>query len=225
MRPIELAAFPLAISLFVSIFYAHAEEYAGKEFAEHPARTSSRDVKIPRALVERIENDYHTFLSKSEGGGAKPSVVNRQLLNIAVEMTQKRPMALHEDARIVTPLGGGVIDLSEYVTPLRGAFHLKILAHKEDGTEPAGLRVFFISRAKPRILGGEEYGAGCGKFMEITSYFTKKNSGEGFELYTADQRYLSVLGGTFVTVAFQKEALYVGSVSFTDSRYPNLLCE
>jgi hypothetical protein len=63
--------------------------------------------------------------------------------------------------------------------------------------------------------------------MEITSYYRKKNlgKGHGFDLYTADQRYVSVMGGTFVAVAFDKEALSVASLTFQDSRFPDLMCE
>jgi hypothetical protein len=60
--------------------------------------------------------------------------------------------------------------------------------------------------------------------MEITGYFDKKMDGAGFELYTADQRYLAAIGGTFIIVSFTKDALYVGSLGFEDSRYPDELC-
>lgn len=191
--------------------------------AEKAARTSSRDVRIPRALVQQLESEYRAYLTKNEV--SLKENIKRGLLNISADLTQKRPIALHEDVRIVTPLGGGVVDLAEFVTPLRGAFRLKIETHKEDGSEPPGLRVFFVSKAKSRILDGDEYGAGCNKYMEITGYYHKKASQKGFELYTADQRYLSVLGGTFVAVAFEKESLNVASLSFMDSRYPNVLCD
>lgn len=190
---------------------------------EKPARTSSRDVKIPRALVGRIENEYRAFLTAN--GVSSKVALKRQLLNISAELTQRNHVALHEDIRVVTPLGGGVVDLSDFVTPLRGAFRLKFLAKQESGLEPIGLRIFFVSRAKSRTVEGETVGSGCDKFMEITSYYFKKAARGGFDLYTAGQRYLSVVGGTFVAIAYSKEALYVGSMTFVDSRYPELLCE
>jgi hypothetical protein len=219
------SALLLALSLGVGVAGGVASAEDDAKFVEHPARTSGRDVKIPRGLVKQIEEDYRAFQKKNEA--APKATINRKMLNMSVELWQKNPVALHENTRIVTPLGGGVIDLSEFVTPLRGAFFAKIVAKKEDGSEPAGLRIFFVSKGKRRILEGEEYGSGCGKYMEVTSFYNKKNSGSkrGFELYTADQRYLSVLGGTFVAIAFDKEALSVGTITFTDSRYPDLLCE
>lgn len=213
----------LALAVCVSLAVRAEEEEA---FVEHAARTSGRDIKIPRALTKKIEEEYREFLKKNEV--AQKDNIQRGLLSMSVELWQRHPVALHENTRVVTPVGGGVVDFSELVTPLRGAFSLKILAHKDDQTEaPAGLRVFFVSKGKRRRLDGEEYGAGCGKFMEITKYFNKKSGAKshGFDLYTAGQRYLSVVGGTFVVFAFEKEALSVGTLSFYDSRYPEVLCD
>jgi hypothetical protein len=212
----------LSLALLISAA-THADEEPAGEFSEKSARNSSRDVKIPQGLVQNLEAEYRAFLAKNEV--SLKENIKRKMLNMSVELTQNRPIALHEDTRIVTPLGGGVIDLSEYVTPLKGAFALKINAKKEDGTEPSGLRVFFVSHGKARLIDGDEFGAGCDKYMEITRYFHRKHGGKGFELYTAGQRYLSVVGGTFVAVVFEKEALQVGSLTFTDSRYPEHLCE
>ena len=72
-------------------------------------------------------------------------------------------------------------------------------------------------------IDGDEFGAGCNKYMDITSFYHRK--ARGFDLYTAGQRYVSVMAGTFVAVVFEKEALYVGSLTFTDSRYPDVMCE
>jgi hypothetical protein len=218
MPPINFA---LAIVLTLAVQNHAAAAESSEELVERPARTSSRDIKIPRALVHQLETEYHAFLTKNEVSGKDN--IKRKLLNMSVELTQKHPLALHENARVVTPLGGGVVDLAEFVTPIRGAFSMKINAKKEDGTDTSGLRVFFVSKGKTRILDGDEFGAGCDKYMEITSFYNRKS--HGFDLYTAGQRYLSVVGGTFVAVVFEKEALQVGSLTFMDSRYPELLCE
>jgi hypothetical protein len=191
---------------------------------ERAARASSRDVKIPRALVARIERDYKAFLAAQEGASDKG--IKRALLNVSVAFTAKRPGALREDTRVDTPVGGGLIDLSEIVTPLRGAFRVRIDARGPgEDAEASTARVYFVSHAKRRALAGDEYGAGCDKFMDITSEFRQKWKRGGFEVYTADQRYLSVLGGTFLFVRFRKEALFVAGVTFTDSRYPDVMCD
>jgi len=194
------------------------------DLVSRAAKQSSRDVQIPLSLVTLIEREYRAFLKASQRPDTEG--LKRKLMDVSVELRQKRVAALHEDVRVNTPLGGGIIDLAEFVTPLRGAFQMRIKPHVSNNhASIADLRVFFVSQAKNRSIAGEEYGAGCGKFMEITSYFTQKMAGRGFDLYTADQRYISVLGGTFVMVSFDKEALKVASVSFQDSRFPELMCE
>lgn len=217
MRPIDVAV------VFLLGLATTASAESGEKLSERPSSSGSRDVKVPRALVQSLETQYRAFLTKNEV--SQKENLKRVLMNMSAEFTQKRDAALHENMRVVTPLGGGVIDMNDIATPVRGAFALKIKAKKEDGTEPSGLRVYFVSRAKRRNVEGTGFGAGCGKFMDVTSYFHRKMTKSGFELYTANQRYLSVVGGTFVAVAFEKEALQVGTLTFTDSRYPELLCE
>ncbi|MGE0525759.1 MAG: hypothetical protein AB7G93_19220 [Bdellovibrionales bacterium] len=196
---------------------------AAVHMVHHAAKESSRDVRLPHALVARIEKEYKSYQEKLKAGVVP--AIKRDLLNTSVELTQDRRGALHENTRIATPVGGGVVDLAEVVTPVRGAFHVKIVA-KTDKDEPIeDLRVFFVSRGKKRRIAGQDFGAGCGKFMDITRYFHKRMADSGFDLYTADQRYVSVLAGTFVLVGFDPETLHVGSVSFTDSRFSDLLCE
>lgn len=221
----RLASFLVAATFSVSATASGGggETHTEDDLAHHTARTSSRDVLVPRALVARVEKDYDQFLAQL--GVLNRTPVKRGLLNISVNLVQKRGGALHENARVVTPLGGGVVDLSELVTPVRGAFFAKIRSQQENGHDPENMRVFYVSRAKRRAIGGEDFGAGCNTWMEVTSFFGKAMQGDGFQLYTADQRYLSVLAGTFVVVSFAKEALSVASLTFTDSRYPQVMCD
>src|SRR6185437_1895010 len=97
------------VMLLLALPAVHAEE----EMVERPARASSRDVKIPHALVHQLETEYRAFLTKNEV--SPKSNINRKFLNLSAELTQKHPVALHENTRIVTPLGGGVVDLAEFV--------------------------------------------------------------------------------------------------------------
>jgi len=215
--------------VLVNLVFTTMMAFAGEDVArmaelvDVAARTSSRDVRVPKALVARVEKDYDTFLTGE--GVVNKVAVKRVLLNVRAELLQKKPGALHENARVVTPLGGGVVDLADLVTPVRASFHTKIVATHEDGGALHNARVYYVSRAKARSIDGDIYGAGCDKWMEITGYFNKIMRDGGFQLYTADQRYLSVLGGTFVLIGFAKEAIAVGSISFTDSRYPQVMCE
>ena len=67
-------------------------------------------------------------------------------------------------------------------------------------------------------------GMGCDQYADITSYFKKENSKEGFRVNTTDGRHITVLGGTFVFVVAEPEALNIALVQFQDSRLPDLTC-
>lgn len=230
MRPIDVVAWTVPFLFAPSVWASsdadahHAEpNHAEGGTVTKSARTGSRDVVVPRALVARIEREYKEYVAKAQNP-AKQDGFKRNFLNLTVELTQRRPVALHEDVTVHTPTGGGVVDLSEMVTTARGAFRVRFTPKREDGHALSTRRVFFVSRAKARVVDGEDFGDGCGKYMEITSAFNGSWARNGIEVYTADQRYLSVLGGTYIFVDFNPEALYVGSVTFTDSRFPQWLC-
>lgn len=131
MRPIDLVAAALLLSANVASASAAKSEHAAEpehheqkeQMLERPSSSGSRDVKVPRGLVKTLEDEYRKFLTVNEVS-AKENI-KRALLNITAELTQKRNAALHENTRIVTPLGGGVLDLSDLITPVRGAFALK----------------------------------------------------------------------------------------------------
>lgn len=207
----------------VIVFHLMFMAHFASGMTDVPARTSSRDVKLPKALVTRIEREYRDYLKLQNI--AEVEHIKRTLLDVVVELTQDRKAALPENLKISTPLGGGVIDLAEHVTAVRGAFKVKISPSIGKGDPISGTRVFFVSDSKVRKLAGESYGSGCGKFMEVTHYFNKSMLDGGFEVYTADQRYVSVLSGTFVITKFEPDSIYAGIVNFMDSRYPEMSCD
>jgi hypothetical protein len=197
--------------------------FSAQAMKEAPARTSSRDVQLPRSLVARIEREYREFLKSQKV--LELERIKRTLLDVTVELVQEHKASLYEDVRISTPLGGGVIDLAEHVTAVRGRFKVRVTPTVGKGEPLTGARVFYISDAKVRKLAGEDFGAGCGQFMEITDYFNKSMADGGFDVYTADQRYVSVLNGRFVIIKFDTDSIRAGSVKFTDSRYPEMSCD
>jgi hypothetical protein len=225
MRPTEiLVAFLIPIALASCSCIAHAStDDSDSQLEQRSAKQSSRDVKIPRALVTKLESEYRAYLVKNKL--SVPDSIKRKLIDVSVELRQKRAAALVEEVRINTPMGGGVIDLADFVTPLRGAFQMHIKPRVDEKDGAFDLRVFFISQAKETVIDDEQFGVGCGKMIEVTAFFNDKMKGSGFELFTAGQRYLSVIGGVFVLVGFAEEMLQVGSVSFLDSRFPELFCE
>jgi hypothetical protein len=117
------------------------------------------------------------------------------------------------------------VDLASYVKGKTGTFYLSIesqpLQQEVSGLD--GLRVFFISRGVKRKIGKESLGAGCDTLMDISNLYAQ-NLSRGFKLAATQQRYVSVLAGTYYFIWPIKEVLNVGTVTLEDSRYPDLEC-
>lgn len=209
-----------------------AEEKSKQEklddgFSKSFAKQSNKELLIPNQLIKKIEEDYRAFLKtakKEEGSEKAEKGVNRKLIIARIELTQEKRAALKNNTRIITPPGGGTIDLEDVVTPLKGSFHLSVKMEDDRHIDQTVHRVYFISQTKKRTIEKEEYGAGCGKFFDITSYYASTVRSPGATLYTADQRYVSVLGGTFVFVSHTAEALQLASLTFMDSRFTKWSC-
>ena len=97
MWPIKRLLSATAVFLLLGGRLASAAERAPEtpKLPERPARTSGRDVKIPRALVQTIEQDYRLFLTENEV--SRKARIKRQLLNLNADLTQKRVQSLRED--------------------------------------------------------------------------------------------------------------------------------
>lgn len=215
----------LALVVILSSGALAAEEAkptSDKEWIRGFARHAAKDNPIPEELVKKIEEDY--LKATTDPKLEQKKTVVRHVVNVVTELTQEKVRALKGPTRIMTPPGGGTIDLADYVLPLKGAFQMKVQLEDEHHQNQPVSKVYFISQSKQRQIADEKFGAGCGKYMEITSYFTKQMKKNGFDLYTADQRYVSVVRGTFILVSYLPEALQLASVTFLDSRYTKWDC-
>ena len=201
---------------------AHGEGHATSEHAgppERPAPVLGHPTRVPRALVERIESEYRRATKRPTEGAIKV-----ELLSAIIELTSARAGTLEDEAKWVMAPGGGAFDFEDVVTDQPGSFNLKLSARTEAGAEVVPTHVYFVPRSKVRRLDGETFGDGCDKIMEVTALVARWRA-RGVDLYTAGQRYLSTLGGTFVITVFDEKALQLAHVTFTDSRYPQLICE
>ena len=207
------------VLIFIACFglNAFSAEESSVEWIRAFAKHTDKDNPIPKELAQKLEDDYKEATKDPKSEHEKPLI--RHLMIVTTDLTQDRVRSLKGPTSILTAPGGGSIDLSDYVTPLKGMFRLKIKLENDHREAQLPARVYFISRSKVRQIGDEKFGAGCGKYYDITSFFNSKMAKGGFELYTADQRYVEVLRGTFVFASYSTDALQLASVTFYDSRY------
>jgi len=208
------------------------EDHTGEGLPSGEVVASHRDISLPKSLVAKIEKLYLKAYRKVEPYSTKTDsqlILNipRKLFLVKVVVKARTEGVLKHDTLFTTPKGGGVIDLKEVLTNKKGTFFTKFAnlykVENDKGYVPE-LSAFFVSKHKKRLIDGKMAGLGCDKYVDITSYFTKENAGDGIKVNTTDGRHVTVLGGTFVFVAPEPEALHVAVVEFEDSKRPDLMC-
>lgn len=219
---ISLVIVSLLCLAFCRIAFSGDDSSSEMDWIRGFAKHTDKDNPVPRELVKKLEDDYRTATKDPKSEHDRPFV--RHLMVVSTEMTQSRVRALKGPVQILTPPGGGTVDLADFVTPLKGAFNMKIRLENDHNETQIPTKVYFISQAKDRKIGEDHFGAGCDKYFDVTSFFLKRMAKDGFALYTADQRYLSVIRGTFVFVSYAPDALQLASLTFYDSRYTKWDC-
>jgi hypothetical protein len=143
---------------------------------------------------------------------------------LKVALASHNPEVLTGAAVFEVGRGGGILDLAEWVSGIRGDFHLAIQVVPEEGLDPKNVKVFFVSQAPSTEIEGRPWGMGCGKLADVTSFYHKVLSKKGLRLNSTGNRYLYAATGTLVFAVGSGENLHLTSFSVTDSRYQHSLC-
>ncbi len=229
---IELYFKRFLVLAIVIVFVACSEQKPLRElngYSDGSIYKSDKDAPIPRSLVSMLEKDYIAVFREEHQDSPLSDLqlqlqVPRRLLQINVFIKEKTPGTLVKDFRFSLPQGGASIDLAEVVNEGKGLFYVDFGFGGLTDEQKKKIKVYFVSNAKRFDVHGKTFGAGCGKFMDITSYFHKSIRVKGVELAAADFRYLGQLLGSFFFTFAEPDALFVGSASFIDSRYQESHC-
>lgn len=193
------------------------EKYFDVNFNELP-----EDVKIPSAAWDLLE-----MKSGAHGdghGGEAPQSAEISFAEITVFLAQKNPGVVEREAvRIHLSKGGGTIDLAQFIGKQNGSFYLGFDFPKFANAKSK--KVIFVSGARRRKVNGQIFGAGCNQILDITDRFFKEMAGEGIKVNTTQERYIGVIGGTFLFSAQTEKGIHVAQVTFKNSLLPNLFCK
>ncbi|MCB9025096.1 MAG: hypothetical protein H6625_02155 [Bdellovibrionaceae bacterium] len=199
------------------------------------ASQSDKNIKAPKVLIEEIEkyfikNYKKTFPDKKTSEVNILSSIPRKFLGFDVYLRPgSNKLAMSDVKQIPFSRGGGYIDLANLVEGNVGSFYINILFDWQDiMMEPSDvdqLKVYFLSRSIRRTIDGEEWGAGCGKLLDLTHFFKNQIMKKGLLLNAKDQRYLSTLGGTFYFILFKQGELFLATATFEDTRFKDLMCK
>ncbi len=202
------------------------------EFASGNIVVSSKNFIVPKKLSHIFRTEYLNYIHK-----AYPKIVltkseilsqiPRGLLDVTIYFMSGEQGVLSQNTEFDLPDGGGAIDLAGVVVGKKGSFYMHFNVHRagEPKSPLKNLRIYFFSNTKQRKIGGNLFGAGCDRYMDVTKTLLTANSKSGFHLNATKIRYLPVIGGTFYFVSFgPNKKIYLSAVRIADSRYPSLVC-
>lgn len=179
----------------------------------------AKEVYIPKSLISDLEAEL-----KQESKTVAPVYLFVPLQVTFRELNQDtltKPEILYKFQK-----GGGSIDLKDVVTG-DGSFYMSFPAEQfADMSEfkPELLHMYYISNSPVKNIEEENYGLGCGKYIDLKKSFTKLQKKDFLKLNTTDLRYLHVLAGSYIFIFKQSTKIYITQLTITDSRYSKELC-
>lgn len=221
----------LSCSKRIDVKAPDAEAFKKIEVSERAS-----DILVPKAVWNEIElqglegENYVRVKKKQEvkSDDSDWSLDNTGSLvftDLVVQIWEKSKNILIEpNMEFHFPLGGGEIDLSQYVTRKKGTFFVKIF-FAENPEDIKTVTAHFISNTKKRVVSGDSLSDGCQSVANITSFFNSDVSSKGFALNTTDDRFLGMIGGSLVISHKKNKQIYISQITFKDKEKKRLFCE
>lgn len=172
------------------------------------------DFKVPVAVFDAIKK------SMGEGVTIEPEYMFTEL-EVEIHTDQKNVLS-YPRLLFKLPNGGGGIDLKDYVTG-EGSFYLRFPPEQFE-TKPELAFLFYISESPKIKIREEEYGLGCGQFVDLKPKFSKLQDKTFLKLNSTDHTYAHVLSGQYVFVFKKGIQYYLTHLNIFDSRYSDKMC-
>lgn len=203
----------------------HAEEYQEIKYEDLP-----EDIKVPTKIWEMVEfKGAGSEKAEGHGGGhgegaaAPAASKNLVFSDLQIFLVEKNSgVVAGEAVKISLPKGGGTVDLSRFITNKQGTFYVGF--EFPEFAEAQAKKVIFVSNTKKRRIGSQIFGAGCNQIFDITDRFMQEMKGDGLKVNTTQERYLSVMGGTFLFAAQKGSDVFLAQVTFTNPQQAALFC-
>ena len=177
-------------------------------------KSLASDFKVPEAVFAAIKK------SMGEGVTIEPEFMFTDL-EVEIQTDQKSVLS-YSRLLFKLPNGGGAIDLKDYVTG-EGSFYLRFPPEQFE-TKPELVFLFYISESPKVKIRDEEYGLGCGQFVDLMPKFSKLQDKTFLKLNSIDHTYAHVLSGQYVFVFKKGIQYHLTHLNIFDSRYSDKMC-
>jgi len=172
------------------------------------------DFKVPTAIFAAIKKNL------GEGLTIEPEYI---FTNLEVELhADQKSVLSYSHLLFKLPNGGGAIDLKDYVTG-EGSFYLRFPPEQFE-TKPELAFLFYISDSPKVKIRDEEYGLGCGQWVDLKPKFSKLQDKTFLKLNSTDHTYAHVLSGQYIFVFKKGIQYYLTHLNLSDSRFRDKMC-
>ena len=192
----------------------HFFEKNEARFNDVKIEARAEDFKVPTKIFDQIETDLVGTATLQAAYLMAPLEV--------VLSSESNGVIRNSPIRLIFPNGGGRLDMADYVSG-QGSFYLSF-PPQQFAELPLLEKLYFISDSPKKKIDGEEFGLGCGKFVDIKTKFDLLQKPHFFKLNTTDLRYLYVVAGYYLFVFKNNNQFYLTHLHVTDSRYPDNFC-
>lgn len=199
-------------------FSSSEKTWRSYSFVERELRRQPANVQMPSGLWDQLDK-----FARTTGGLKADDEVETEFVALKAFMIEKnRGILGRENFELRFPVGGGEIDMSDFVQPLKGSFYFVTEFLPE--TDAKAKKVFFLSNSTERTLVGTTVGAGCDKYYDVTSAFDRAEKGSGFLVNTTEGRHVGALAGTYFFTAYDGGKMKIATLVVRDSRFRTLHC-
>jgi hypothetical protein len=180
----------------------------------HSNDVLAQDIEIPKSIFETIVQNV-----RSESATTDP-VYLFQPLEVIFESEQKSVISKKYSFKFSN--GGGAIDLKEIISG-QGSFHF-YFPEQQFEKMPELEHLYYISEHPKKNIDQEEFGLGCGQWMDLKSKFSDFKKPQKIILNTTAERYLYVAAGYYVFVFRKSNQVYLTHLHLVNSKFSNLKC-
>jgi hypothetical protein len=175
----------------------------------------AKEVQIPKQLLQELDEEL------KEEFKASPPLYSFIPLTVQFQELQSGVLS-KPSVQFNFPKGGGAIDLKDVITS-EGSFYVSFPEH-QFVKENELLHLYYVSNSPKKVIDGETFGMGCGKWNDLKGSFSKLKKPDFLKLNTSGLRYLRVLAGTYVFIFKQGKNVFLDQLTVTDSRHQGELC-
>lgn len=184
------------------------------QFTDIKIEARALDFNAPTKIFDQIETEL-------VGTAKLQAAYLMAPLQVALT-SESNGVIRNSPVRLSFPNGGGQLDLASYVSG-QGSFYLSF-PPKQFEDLPRLEKLYFVSDSPKKKIEGEDFGLGCGKFVDIKNKFDSLQKPHFLKLNTTDLRYLYVVSGFYIFVFKNNNQFYLTHLHITDSRYPDNFC-